>query len=139
MTLTETHQSPGAACKGVRHLDELRRDPYPLALLAHTAAPQSKPSRAGANRNRRNLRRPQPEQKFTVLSDPGAEVIKRYGILDESTGIALDTTLFIDTNGRERWRYVSATLPDLPGAEETLKHIRDSLSQTVTSSKGRVQ
>jgi hypothetical protein len=66
-------------------------------------------------------------------------VIKRYGILDESTGIALDTTLFIDTNGRERWRYVSTTLPDLPGAEETLKHIRDSLSQTVTSSKGHVQ
>lgn len=66
-------------------------------------------------------------RKFAVLSDPGAKTIRAYGILDEGEDIALDTTLFVGPDGRERWRHVSATLPDLPTAEQTLKRVRQSL------------
>ncbi len=66
-------------------------------------------------------------RKFTVLSDPSAAVIREYGILDEGENIALDTTLLIGPDGRERWRRVSATLPDLPTAEQTLKQVRQTL------------
>jgi peroxiredoxin len=67
---------------------------------------------------------------FTVLSDPGAAVIRKYGILHPHGGhgasndIALDTTLLIDGKGIERWRMVSQTLPDLPTADEVLARIR---------------
>ena len=44
----------------------------------------------------------------------------------EGNDIALDTTLLVDADGRERWRHVSETLPDLPTAAETLKHIRET-------------
>jgi hypothetical protein len=37
--------------------------------------------------------------------------------------IALDTTLLVDVDGRERWRHVSQTLSDLPTAEEILTRI----------------
>jgi peroxiredoxin len=68
-------------------------------------------------------------QQFTVLSDPDAQVIRTYGLVHPAAGldggdIALDTTLFVDVDGRERWRRVSQTLPDLPTAEETLARIR---------------
>jgi peroxiredoxin len=72
---------------------------------------------------------------FTVLSDPGAQVIRKYGILHAHGGrapnndIALDTTLFIDQKGIERWRQVSQTLPDLPTAEEVLTRIRQDTSR----------
>jgi peroxiredoxin len=65
---------------------------------------------------------------FSVLSDPGAVVIRKYGLLHPHGGqgqdIALDTTLFIDGKGVERWRKVSQTLPDLPTADEVLTRIR---------------
>jgi peroxiredoxin len=65
---------------------------------------------------------------FRVLSDPGAAVIRTYGMLHPHGGrgedIALDTSLFIDKEGIERWRKVSQTLPDLPTADEVLKSIR---------------
>jgi hypothetical protein len=41
--------------------------------------------------------------------------------------IALDTSLLVDGDGRERWRRVSATLPDVPTVEEVLKKIRDTV------------
>lgn len=68
-------------------------------------------------------------KKFPLLSDPGAGVIKRYGILDPAGNgedIALDTTLLVDEHGVERWRHVSRTLPDLPSVNDTLTHIRQS-------------
>lgn len=70
-------------------------------------------------------------QQFTILSDPGAQVIRTYGVVHHNAGlegndIALDTTLLVDTNGRERWRHVSQTLPDLLTADETLKRIREA-------------
>ena len=70
-------------------------------------------------------------RQFTILSDPGARVIRSYGLLQPNAGmegqdIALDTTLLVDVDGRERWRRVSETLPDLPTAEEILTHIRET-------------
>jgi peroxiredoxin len=69
-------------------------------------------------------------RQFTILSDPGATVIQRYGLLHEKgrsdTDIAIRTTLFVDPEGRERWRRVSGTIPDIPKAAEALKHIRET-------------
>ena len=71
------------------------------------------------------------KRQFTVLSDPGARVIRSYGLLHPAGGIdggdiALDTSLLIDMDGRERWRRTSQTLPDLPTAEEILARIRET-------------
>jgi len=69
-------------------------------------------------------------RQFTILSDPGAVVIRQYGLLhahgkgDED--IAIRTTLLIDEQGRERWRRVSTSIPDIPAAEEALDHIRQT-------------
>lgn len=70
-------------------------------------------------------------RQFTILSDPGARVIRAYGLLQPGAGmdggdIALDTTLLVDADGRERWRRVSETLPDLPTPEDILKRIRET-------------
>ena len=70
-------------------------------------------------------------RQFTMLSDPGARVIRSYGLVHPSGGmeggdVALDTTLLVDVDGRERWRHVSETLPDLPTPEETMKHIQET-------------
>ena len=56
-------------------------------------------------------------------------MITSYGLLQRGAGmngqdIALDTTLLVDVDGRERWRHVSRTLSDLPTAEEILTRIR---------------
>jgi hypothetical protein len=56
-------------------------------------------------------------------------VITSYGLLHRGAGmdghdVALDTTLLVDVDGRERWRHVSQTLSDLPTAEEILTRIR---------------
>jgi peroxiredoxin len=68
-------------------------------------------------------------KQFSVLSDPGAVVIRKYGLLHASGNgepdIALRTTLFIDAQGIERWRRVSETVPDIPKAEEILTRIRE--------------
>ncbi len=70
-------------------------------------------------------------KKFTILSDPDLAVIKRYGLLHENGGaahgsgdIALRTTLLIDPEGRERWRRVSKSVPDIPKLDETLADIK---------------
>lgn len=69
-------------------------------------------------------------KKFTILSDPGATVIKRYGLLHEDghggKDIALRTTLLIGPDGRELWRRVSQSVPDIPNWEETLAAIKAS-------------
>lgn len=74
-------------------------------------------------------------RRFTVLSDPEARVIRQYGILDEGEDIALDTTVFVGPDGRERWRHISATLPDLPTPEQTLKRVRQSLAEKPKSAE----
>jgi peroxiredoxin len=65
---------------------------------------------------------------FTILSDPGAKVIREYGLVHEhgkgDEDIAIRTTLLIDEQGRQQWRRVSNTVPDIPTAEEALQEIR---------------
>ena len=67
-------------------------------------------------------------RQFTLLSDPGAKVIRQYGLLHEKGNqgqdIAIRTTLLIDENGNERWRRVSDTVGDIPTAQEVLDRIR---------------
>ncbi len=78
-------------------------------------------------------------KKFPLLSDPGARVIGRYGIVHaggNGEDIALDTTLFIDEQGVERWRHVSRTLPDLPTVADTLAHIRQTESAPASAKPG---
>ena len=72
-------------------------------------------------------------RRFTVLSDPGAQVIRKYGLVHAHGGgsedIALDSTLLIDEKGIERWRQVSQTLPDLPKAAEVVERIRSTFAE----------
>jgi peroxiredoxin len=69
-------------------------------------------------------------RKFTVLSDPDTRVIRQYGLLHPhgkgDSDIALRTTFVIDENGRERWRKVSSTVPEIPKAAEVLQQLRES-------------
>ncbi len=76
------------------------------------------------------------DQQFTILVDPGAQVIRAYGLLHPGAGIdggdiALDTILLVDVDGRERWRRVSETISDLPMAEETASRIRKTARVSV--------
>ena len=70
------------------------------------------------------------QKQFPVLSDSGAQVIRRYGLLHangkDSSDIAIRTTLLIDEKGMERWRRVSETIPDIPKAPEILERIRNT-------------
>lgn len=78
------------------------------------------------------------EKRFTLLSDPGAKIIRQYGLLHEKGShakehpeedIALRTTVLIDPEGRERWRRVSESVQDIPTADETLAEIKKSQEQ----------
>jgi peroxiredoxin len=68
-------------------------------------------------------------KQFNMLSDPGAKVIRQYGLLHAGgkgdTDIALRTTLLIDEKGAEQWRRVSESVADIPKAADVLKRIRD--------------
>ncbi len=70
------------------------------------------------------------ERQFIVLSDPGARVIRQYGLLHAhgkgDMDIAIRTTFVIDEDGRERWRKVSATALDFPKAAEVLQQLRET-------------
>jgi peroxiredoxin len=67
-------------------------------------------------------------RQFTLLSDPGAKVIRQYGLLHEKGNqgqdIAIRATLLVDENGNERWRRVSETVGDIPTAQEVLDRIK---------------
>jgi peroxiredoxin len=73
------------------------------------------------------------QRKFTILSDPGAKVIKQYGLLHAAghsgEDIAIRATYLIDPKGREAWRRVSESVPDIPTADEVLQRIRKSQEQ----------
>src|SRR5215813_6258131 len=73
------------------------------------------------------------EKKFTILSDPGAKVIRQYGLLHQAghadTDIALRTTLLIGADGHEKWRRVRQSVPDIPSWQETLGMIKKSQAQ----------
>src|SRR5215469_2288785 len=76
-------------------------------------------------------------RKFSILSDSGATVTRKYGLLHEQGGhdgdIALRTTVLIGPNGRERWRRVSRSVPDIPSWNETLIQIKAEEAVPVTS------
>jgi peroxiredoxin len=67
--------------------------------------------------------------QFEILSDPDAQVIRQYGLLHArgkgDTDLALRTTFVIDEDGRELWRRVSATVPEIPKAAEVLQQLRE--------------
>jgi peroxiredoxin len=73
------------------------------------------------------------DKKFTILSDPGATVVRKYGLLHQGghggTDIALRTTILIGPDGRERWRRLSQTVPDIPKWEETFTAMKISLER----------
>lgn len=68
------------------------------------------------------------QRKLTILSDPGAKVIREYGLLhpkghmDED--IALRATLILDENGIEVYRKVSSSVPDIRTADEILAELK---------------
>jgi peroxiredoxin len=67
-------------------------------------------------------------RNLTILSDPNAEVIRKYGLLHpkghEDQDIALRTTIVVDEQGREIYRKVSSSVPDLRTADEILAVVR---------------
>jgi peroxiredoxin len=69
-------------------------------------------------------------KQFTILSDPGAKVIREYGLLHQkgkgNDDIAIRAAIYVDAEGRERWRRVSETVQDIPKADEILKRIRET-------------
>jgi len=66
--------------------------------------------------------------QFPVLSDPGAKVVREYGLLHAKghTGddIAIRTTIYIDANGIERFRRVSTSATDVPKVNEIMDRIQ---------------
>lgn len=69
-------------------------------------------------------------RQFPILSDPGANVIREYGLLHadgyDGQDIALRTTIYIDASGREVWRRVSTSVVDVPKVKEVLERIQAS-------------
>ena len=69
-------------------------------------------------------------RNLIVVSDPGAEVIRKYGLLHskghDDQDIALRTTIIIDEQGREVYRKVSSSVPDVRTADEILAILRQS-------------
>lgn len=74
------------------------------------------------------------QRRFTILTDPGAKVIKRYGLLHTAgqgdEDIAIRATLLVDPKGREAWRRVSESPADIPTADEILARVKQTQEQT---------
>lgn len=72
-------------------------------------------------------------RRFTILSDPGAQVIKRYGLLHTQghagEDIAIRATVLVDPEGHEAWRRVSESVPDIPTADEILRRVKQTQEQ----------
>ena len=68
------------------------------------------------------------KKNLIVLSDPGANVIRQYGLLHpkghNGEDIALRATLIVDENGREVFRRVSSSVPDIRSADEILAELK---------------
>jgi peroxiredoxin len=68
------------------------------------------------------------DKRFTILSDPERSIITQYGLLHKQRGgpdIAIRATLILDENSVERWREVSATVGQIPKAEDVLQQLRE--------------
>jgi len=68
--------------------------------------------------------------EVTILSDPDAKVIREYGLLHpkghDGEDIALRATLIVDAKGREVYRKVSSSVPDVRTADEILAELKKS-------------
>lgn len=68
------------------------------------------------------------QRKLTILSDPGAKVIREYGLLHpkgyKDEDIALRATLILDEKGIEVYRKVSSSVPDIRTADEVLAELK---------------
>ena len=68
------------------------------------------------------------QHNVTILSDPGAQVVRRYGLLHtkghSGEDIALRTTIIVDENGNETYRKVSSSVPDIRTPDEVLAQVR---------------
>lgn len=68
------------------------------------------------------------QRKLTILSDPGAKVIREYGLLHpkgyKDEDIALRATLIVDEKGVEVYRKVSSSVPDIRTADEILAELK---------------
>jgi peroxiredoxin Q/BCP len=68
------------------------------------------------------------QRKLTILSDPGAKVIREYGLLHpkgyKDEDIALRATLILNENGVEVYRKVSSSVPDVRTADEILAELK---------------
>jgi peroxiredoxin len=69
-------------------------------------------------------------RQVTILSDPGAQVIRKYGLLHTKghadQDIAIRATMLIDKDGKEVFRRVSDSPADIPTADEILTRVRNS-------------
>jgi len=69
------------------------------------------------------------QHNLTILSDPGAKVIRQYGVLHEKgykgEDIALRTTVVVDEQGNEVFRHVSSSAIDIRQPEEILAKLRE--------------
>ena len=67
-------------------------------------------------------------RNLVVLSDPGAKVIREYGLLHpkgyKDEDIALRATLILDQNGTEVFRQVSSSVPDVRSADQILAELK---------------
>lgn len=67
------------------------------------------------------------QHKTIVLSDPNAKVIREYGLLHPkghaNEDIALRATLIVDKDGREVFRQVSSSVPDIRTPDEILAEL----------------
>ena len=63
----------------------------------------------------------------TILSDQGGQVINKYGLLHskghDDQDIALRATIIVDENGREIFRRVSSSVPDIRTPDEVLNSL----------------
>jgi peroxiredoxin len=69
-------------------------------------------------------------RQVTILSDPGAQVIRKYGLLHTKgraeQDISIRATMLIDQEGKEVFRRVSQNVADIPTADEILTRIRNA-------------
>ena len=45
---------------------------------------------------------------FPVLYDEAGDVIKSYGVFNDSTGVAIPSTFIVDTEGAIRWEFTGS-------------------------------
>ncbi len=65
---------------------------------------------------------------FKILSDPGARVIREYGLLFKGmglvdTGIAIPAQFLLDRDRRILWRHVATRVPDRADPEDVLQAV----------------